>query len=274
MKSRRASFVFLSVFPFVELAVVAPRALRVPGLHQGVGAVVCVSGAVAAWILGARRIPAEREEGGMAAVAGILLLLPWLLIGLLWVGLGPPFQATIEENHMRYLVLLASAILVPCGIVAMKEALCRAGETWHSTLVFAAGILGGMAYIACIGISLAVSMAQVKGEDLTPLRPSSGFYSVLEFVACLLTYAATGLLALSMGKVRWLGRGPARAYLAVSVLFVVLLVARGVEFPEISAHTAPWYTRPGVIAGIPAVPWLMPGLLGVVALRAAGRDAA
>ena len=274
MNSRRASFVFLSVFPFVELAVVAPRGLRVPGLYQGLGAVVCTSGAVAAWILGARRIRAEQVEGGLAAVAGTLLLLPWLLIGLLWVGLGPPFQATIEENHMRYLVLLAGAVLVPCGFVALKEALCRAGEVFHSTLGFAAGILGGTAYIACISISLAVSMAQVKGEDLTPLKPSTGFYSVLEFVACLLTYAATGMFALSMAKTRWLGRGPARAYFAASALFVVLLVARGVEFPEISAHTAPWYTRPGVIAGIPAVPWLMPGLLGVVALRAAGRDAA
>jgi hypothetical protein len=77
---------------------------------------------------------------------------------------------------------------------------------------------------------------------------------VLEFVACLLTYAATGMFALSMAKARWLGRGAARAYLAASALFVVLLLARGVEFPEISANTAPWYTRPGVIAGIPRGP--------------------
>jgi hypothetical protein len=32
------------------------------------------------------------------------------------------------------------------------------------------------------------------------------------------------------------------------------------------------YTRPGVIAGIPAVPWIMPCLLGVVLLRRAGDE--
>ena len=45
---------------------------------------------------------------------------------------------------------------------------------------------------------------------------------------------------------------------------------RGVAYPEISSDTAPWYTRPGVIAGIPAIPWIMACLLGVVVLRRAG----
>jgi hypothetical protein len=172
-----------------------------------------------------------------------------LVIALLWVGIGPPFQATIEENHMRFEVLLADAILVACGFVALKEALARAGEIRHSTPAFAAGIFAGTTYILCIGISLAQSIAQVSGQDLTSMRALSGYYDVLEFVACLLTYVATAL-------------------------FVVLLLARGVEFPEISGRTAPWYTRPGVIAGIPAVPWLMPCLLGVVALRSAGGERA
>jgi hypothetical protein len=272
--ARRICFVFLSAFPFIDLAIVATRSLRTPGLHQGLGALVCALGGIAAWILGARRMRAEAQEGRMAAVAGSLLFLPWAIIALLWVGLGAPFQATIEENHMRYLVLLAGAILVPTGFVALKESLSRAGEGWHSTLGFATGILGGMAYIACISISLAATIARVNGEDLTPLQALGGFYSVLEFVACLLTYVATAFFALSMGKVRWLGRGPARAYLAISALCVGLLIARGLAFPEISANAAPWYTRPGVIAGIPAIPWIMPCLLGVVALRSAGKDAA
>jgi hypothetical protein len=271
MNARRSCFVFLSAFPFVVLAFASPRALRIPGLHQALGAVVFALGAIAAWILGARRIGSD-QEGGPAALAGSLLLLPLLLIALLWVGIGPPFQATLEENHMRYEVLLASSIVVACGFVALKEALARAGETRHSTLAFAIGLFGGMAYILCIGISFAQVLAMMSQQEATSMRGLALYYDVLEFVACLLTYAATAFFALSMGLAGWLGRGATRAYVAVSVLFVVLLLARGVEFPEISARSAPWYTRPGVIAGIPAIPWVMPSLLGVVALRSAGRE--
>ncbi len=272
MNARRVCFVFLSAFPFVVLGLGSPRALRIPGVHEGIGAVVCALGAIAAWMLGARRIGSEESEGGPAALAGSLLFFPLLLIALLWVGIGAPFQATIEENHMRFQVLLASAILVACGFVALKEALARAGESWSLTLGFAVGIFGGTAYILCIGISMSQVIAIANGQDATQVRTLSGFYNVIEFVACLLTYAATALFALSMARSRWFGPGAARAYVVVCAIFVVLLLARGVEFPEISARTAPWYTRPGVIAGIPAVPWVMPALLGAVALRKAGGE--
>ena len=56
------------------------------------------------------------------------------------------------------------------------------------------------------------------------------------------------------------------------MILLVLLVVRGVSFPELSGNTAPWYVRPGFIAGIPAIPWIMPCLLGVVLLRRAGSE--
>jgi hypothetical protein len=274
VNARRTSFVFLSAYPFVDLAIGSPRALRIPGLYQGLGAVVCALGAIAAWFLGARKIRSEEPEGRPAALAGSLLLLPWILIALFWVGIGPPFQATLEENHIRFLVLLTNAILVACGFVALKEALSGEARSLPLTLGFAAGIFGGAAYILCISISLSQVMAMLNGQDATQVRSLGGFYNVVEFVACLLTYAATALFALSMGRAGWFGRGAARTYFVVSALFVVLLLLRGVEFPEISARTEPWYTRPAVIAGIPAMPWTMPCLLGVVALRWAGREGA
>jgi len=46
---------------------------------------------------------------------------------------------------------------------------------------------------------------------------------------------------------------------------------RGIEYPEISGQTAPWWTHPGVIVRIAAIPWLMPGLLAAILLRRAGR---
>jgi len=53
----------------------------------------------------------------------------------------------------------------------------------------------------------------------------------------------------------------------------VLLALRGIEFPEISGQTAPWYSQPGVVLRIPAIPWVMPGILGVMLLRFAGTTA-
>ena len=97
-------------------------------------------------------------------------------------------------------------------------------------------------------------------------------FGVLEFVACLLTYLATAAFATSLAQSRRLGRGAARAYVTASLILLLLVVMRGVSDPEVSAHTAPWYTRPGVIAGIPAIPWIMPCLLGVALLRRAGDE--
>ena len=56
---------------------------------------------------------------------------------------------------------------------------------------------------------------------------------------------------------------------AIALLFLVM---RGLSFPNHTAVSTPWYTSPGFIAGIPAVPWIMPFLLGVVLLRRAGDE--
>jgi len=66
------------------------------------------------------------------------------------------------------------------------------------------------------------------------------------------------------------GGGAAVAYATASAVLMLLLIVRGFEYPEISGRTAPWYTQPGVIAGIPAIPWLMPTLMGALLLRRAG----
>ena len=98
------------------------------------------------------------------------------------------------------------------------------------------------------------------------------FYSVLEFAACISTYIATAAFAASLGQARWLRLGAARVFITVALLLVVLIVMRGLSYPELSGDTAPWYFRAGFIAGIPAVPWIMPCLLGVVVLRRAGAE--
>lgn len=259
---RRISYFFFCVLPFLAFVVCAARPLRIAGVYQAIGGILFTAVVIAAWSVGSRVIGLEEAGPRKLALAGVLFILPWAIISLLWVGIGPPFQATLPENYMRCLVLVSNSILVTSAFVVLKDALYEVGEHFYSTIGFAANLAAGGAYLIGLNLSLA-GVAVVMGGDKTPPPAILALlFSALEFFACLMTYVTTGVFALALGQARLLGRGATRAYLIVCGILVLLLVMRGLEYPEISATTAPWYMRPGVIAGIPAVPWIMPCLLG------------
>jgi hypothetical protein len=260
----------LCALPFLNLIVVGMRSLRIPGLYSAVGGLLFAAIVIAAWTLGMRMIAIADTETRRMALAGSLLIAPWAFVSLLWVGLGAPFQATTAENYMRFLVLLGSSIIVASAFLALKEELYDAGERFYSTIGFAASIPAGVAYLISVSVSVAQSMAKLSGHDPTASPLLFNLYSVLEFVAVILTYVSTAAFAASLGHAGWLGRRAAYVYVFANSIFVVLLVTRGLSYPELTANTAPWYMQPGFIVGIPAVPWIMPGLLGVVLLRRAG----
>jgi hypothetical protein len=268
--ARRIAYVFLCASPFLILVIAAARPLRVSGVYQPLGLAIFAAVAISVWIVG-RDVMRLKESGPrQIALAGFLLILPWAIISLLWVGIGPPFQATLPENYMRFGVLLWDSILVSIAFVVLTGALHQVGERIYSTVAFGAAVPAGVAYLGCLSFSLAQVDTLMRG-DRTPLPMFLGnFYSALEFVACVMTYVATLFFAVALWRTKLLRRGAACVYMVVSALMMLLIIMRGIDFPEISSHTAPWYTRPGVIAGIPAIPWFMPGLLGVVLLRRAG----
>lgn len=268
--TRRVSFVFLSAFPFLDLVVFGLRPLRIPGVYQTIGGALFAAIVVAAWILGASTLASGAAAPRKIALAGTLLIAPFAIMSLLWIGIGAPFQATATENYMRFLVLVASSIIVASGFVVLKDVLCEAGEHFYSTIGFAASVPAGVAYLFCTSMSAGQTIASMQGHATSTPAVLDDLYGVLELAACVLTYITTAAFATSLAEARWLGRGAARAYLVASAVLVSLLIMRGVEYPEISSNTEPWYTRPGVIAGIPAVPWTMAVLLGVVVLRRAG----
>jgi hypothetical protein len=269
---RRVSYVFLCMVPVLAIVVAGVRALRVPGLYHGIGGLLFAAIGIAAWILGARAIRAVGEEGGQRlALAGGFLVAPFALIALLWVGLGPPWDATPAENVMRYLVLLVSSIAVSGGFVVLKDALSDAGERYYSTLGFAATMLSGAAYLIWMSFALGAYVMKVRdGQVPATIVSLHAVLDILLDVACILTYLATAAFAASFGRIRWLGRGATRAYVDANFIALLCLVMRGLSFPDPAALSTPWYTRPGFIAGIPAVPFIMPFLLGVVSLRRAG----
>jgi len=227
---------------------------------------------IAAWLLGMRAI--KGPEGRQTlALAGTFLLVPSTLFSLLWIGLASPGEATPVENRMRFLVLVVGSIAVTGGFVVLREALHEAGERVYSTLGSAANMLAGAAYLVWMSFTLGMVVVRVQaGQIPAAVRAVYDVYDILLFFACILTYLTTAAFATSLGRARWLGRGATRAYVIVSFVALLFLVLRGFSYPDLTASSTPWYLRPAFIAGIPAVPWIMPFLLGVVLLRRAGDE--
>ena len=268
---RRVSYVFLCMVPVLAIIVAAVRALRVPGVYQAIGGLLFAAIVIAVWILGARTIRAGAEGDQRLVLAGGFLIAPFSLVSLLWVGLGPPWSATPAENVMRYLVLLVSSIAVAVGFVVLKDTLSEAGERCYSTLGFAATMFAGAAYLTWMSFLLGANVVKVRDGQVPPAIVSlNDVLDILLDVACVLTYLATAAFAASFGRIRWLGRGATRTYVAANLIALLCLVMRGMSFPDPATLSTPWYTRPGFVAGIPAVPFIMPFLLGVVLLRRAG----
>ena len=270
--TRRVSYVFLCLVPFLLFPLVGVRALRIPGVYQTVGAVLFTAIIIAAWLLGVRAIkgPEGRQR---LALAGTFLLVPSTLFSLLWIGLASPGEATPVENRMRFLVLVVGSIAVMGGFVVLREALHEAGERVYSTLGSAANMLAGAAYLVWMSFTLGMVVVKVQaGQIPAAVRAVYDVYDILLFFACILTYLTTAAFATSLGRARWLGRGATRAYVIVSFVALLFLVLRGFSYPDLTASSTPWYLRPAFIAGIPAVPWIMPFLLGVVLLRRAGDE--
>jgi hypothetical protein len=268
---RRLSVGFVCFLPFLAIALAAPRDLRVPGVSQAVGAVVFALVCVAVGVLAARPINSGVGALRLNVVAGGLFLLPFALIALLWVGLGSPWAATASENHMRYLVLLAGSVSVTVGFFVLKESLGDAGERLWSPLGLGAAALGGAAYLVWTALYAAAWTEKARtGEMPVAFVSLADPLDVLLFVGCVLTYLSTAAFAAAMMRVRWLGRRTGLALAFLSVIGCLLVLMRGQSYPDPTAGSTPWFARPGFIAGIPAVPWILPYFIGAVLLRRAG----
>jgi hypothetical protein len=268
---RRVSYVFLCIVPFLTFVVVGVRAFRVPGVYQAGGVAYFAAIAIAVWTLSAGAIRADVQGRRLLGMAGTLLVTSFALVALLWVGLGGPWQATAAENQMRYLVLIVMATAVAGGFVVLREVLSQAGERFYATLGFAAIMLSGPLYLIWNIFAFAAFFGKEHaGEMPAAIVSLRDMLDLLLFVAGFLTYLATAAFAASLGRVQWLGRGAARAFMIVNAVALLFLVMRGLQYPD--GRATPWYTSPGFIVGIPAVPFIMPFLLGVVLLRRAGEE--
>ena len=269
--SRRFCYWFLLGIFIVAIVTCVIRPLRTSPFYQVIGVIQFAAMAVAAWILGARAIKSNGREPRLLALAGIFLITPFALLALLWVGLGPPWQATPPENQMRYLVLAAMSIAIVAGFVVLREALGAADK--NASVGFATILLAGPLYLIFDAFGFGVATAKLHGGEIPPaFHDLNEVINMILFLAGALTYIAAAAFAVALGQAQWIGRGARRAFVIVSLIALLLLVIRGLHFPDPRALSAPWYTNPGFIVGIPAVPFIIPFLFGVVLLRRAGQS--
>jgi len=250
-----------------------------PELHDGLVTLLLLSGAAAAWRAGGRAVVHGDPPRRLLAAAALLLVAPFILFGVL-LGIGPPHEQPPRENDLRFLVLAIDSMLVGAGFFVLKESLADAGERLHATLG------GAMAWLAC---PLYVAFALIQRNDyvaeqlrwswtasvsgtLRELTPLDAFSMSALFFAGMLTYLATLFFARSLGVLGWLGPRTARAFQAVAVAALLLLVLRGFAYPSMQAAFSHWFTVPGFVVGIPAVPWIMPCVVGVMMLRRCARE--
>lgn len=272
-RPRPAPLVVLLVCTFVIFGRSADYA---PATRSALAALLLGGSLVAAWFGGARAIVSVEPARRLQAAAGALLVAPFVLFSLL-AGMGPPHDQPAADNALRFLVLAWGALFTGSGLLVLRQALASAGETFWSTLGAAATTWATPLYVAFALVQRIDLVAQMSGwswsaavtgtlHELTPLDALS--MSAL-FLGGVLTYLATGLFALALGSAGWVGRRTARIFIAISAVGGALLVARGFAYPGLDAAFSHWYSIPGFIAGIPAVPWMLPCAMGVILLRRA-----
>lgn len=267
---RRVSFAFLCAAPFVASLLAGSRALRIAGVHETIGVLMCAAIIAAGCLLAGSAALTKHTARQPLALAGVLLVLPFALVSLFWVGLSGPWAASPSENVMRYVVLTVMSVAVTCGFVVLHRVLSDMSERLYSTIGFATNLLAGIGYLVWLSFAVGFSVLRVRDGHAAPTLVSvAEALDPLLFFSCILTYATTALFAMSLGRSGLLTFVTASSYVTLNIVALLFLAMRGLSYPDPNGPT-PWYMRPGFVVGIPAIPWLMPSLLGVLMLRRAG----
>jgi hypothetical protein len=254
-----------------------------PPLHAAMVGLALVMGVVLTWLAGAHIVVRGDADDAarLRAASAALLVAPFILFGLA-PGVGPPREQPTLDNELRFLLLAIDPMLVGAGLVLLKEALAGAGERFLGSVGLAAIVLATPLYVAFaliqrvdyVAAELHWTWAATVSGNLHELTALDAFSMAALFFAGALTYVATAAFAGSLARVGWLGRGTATTLQLLSGLGLAFLVARGFAFPSPKGAFSHWYTVPGFVAGIPAVPWIPLCVIGVLLLRRAGRERA
>ncbi|MCB1051518.1 MAG: hypothetical protein H6510_12045 [Acidobacteria bacterium] len=255
------------LFPVLVVAC-APRFLRISGVYQAVGVALFLGFCLLIWAQ-AKTIWATNPQ---RVVAGVLLMLPWAIFALFWVGLGPPWLSTLPENVMRYAVLLMASAAIYLGFSGLLHQLPKqpAGVDWvpYCKALINLASAGYMVW-CCFQLGFFVNWIR-EGDVSADLKFLNNVMDSLLFADCLMTYAATLLLLVLLAQHRWVRPRFSFIFGGICTVALIALALRGFSFPHPGSE--PWYLQPGFVVGIPAVPWLIPYWIGAACLKPFSSD--
>lgn len=125
----RVAAAVLCFMPFVAGGLGAASPFRQSNSYSFIGIAVFAMFLVTAWYAGAKKVTSKDDRARSLAISGSFFILPWSLIGLLWTGLGTPWDALPADNVMRYLVLAVSSVAVTIGFFCLYRETVEPGGT-------------------------------------------------------------------------------------------------------------------------------------------------
>jgi hypothetical protein len=212
---------------------------------------------------------AKDSRSRVRGIAGLALVAPVGLFAFL-PGFGPPDAVSASENYFRYIILLAGSVCLGAGLLLLSEVAQEDGSAVLGRVARTTALLATPLYIiwATVLVQI-VTIMSLPGYSATGtwLRWVSDWSDIVLFAAGVLSYLCAAALSGALLETRLIGRGLAIAFGTISLLAAALLLMRGLRFPSPADAFRHWYAIPGWIAGIPAVPWMVPAFMGAVCLR-------
>ena len=230
--------------------------------------------AMAARVLGIKAIKSGDSEKRQFVNVSLFLLLPWVFFTI-FAGMGPPpgtasgWIATAMEQQIRYFILILGGVVAACGLSLLNDRLKKAGEGTYSQLGFIAFQIAiplfvlNMAFWGCYLVEASKTFARLPpGQRPEWYVPTRELFYAIGIVEVVLIYLATAAFAVSLKTVGLFRPSICRIYVFLSFLGAVLAVLPP-SLPEPLGTAA-------FLVCIPAIPFVMPFLMGVNLLRVVG----
>jgi hypothetical protein len=274
LSTRAVSYVYLIAIPFLTAILGFGVGHISYQVYIPVWLVNVVLMALSAWTLGLQTWRSQDAGRRNLARIGVVMIVPWALFSIFF-GMGPPpvnlatWLETATEQQTRYYILVAGGIIAGCGFALLAVHLAKVGETFY-------GVIGRT--LVAVAIPLFVLNMIFWGQFLlesfrgftdtaSAERPAwyvalrSLFYHIALIEVALL-YLTTVAFAAGLDAARIFKTTACRIYIAVSIAFTVLsLLPTGISEP---------FATLSYIVSVPAIPFIMPYLMGVNLLRRAG----
>ena len=159
-------------------------------------------------------------------------------------------------------------MLIAFGFSFLRESLKKAGEIFYSWFGLIAILIAAPLFVVYVtSDSLVIEALKIRvaaGSDKMPewYAAIANHIALIGVVEVALIYLSIAALAKSLNKVGWFKKTPSRIYIILSLLFFL--------FISISPFSPKPIAMAGFVVGIPAIPFIMPYLIGINLLRRAG----